>query len=172
MRCIKRWTLGIAVSAAVSAAAPAIAAAAIDDTWSGSTSTSNWTTAGNWSHGEPSGSIGLIFPDLNGVCSSPDTCYTSSDDIGGALSINQLSIDDTDGYFIQNGGDSPSLSIGAGGIEANATADSTGNSATISVPLALAAPQTWTFGGTVNPTDDYQGNSISAAESAAAAARH
>jgi hypothetical protein len=130
-----------------------------DYTWTGANSSPDWTTAGNWSPGEPSGSVGtLTFPDLNAVpCVSPDTCYTSADDFDGALSINELDIDDTDNYLIENVGINPSLSIGSGGVQATATPDSTGNSATIAVPITLTAPQTWTFGASVNPADGYQG---------------
>jgi hypothetical protein len=154
---MRGWGIGIAVLGALAGAAPASAIPATDFTWSGLTNSANWSTAGNWTTVAPTGTIGtLTFPDLNGMCSSPDTCYTSADDLG-ALSINQLVIDDSDGYFISLGNGSPMLSIGAGGVQANATADGTGGAAGLTPPVILTAPQTWTFGGTVNPTNHFPG---------------
>jgi hypothetical protein len=167
MTWIKRSGIGIAVSAAL-AAVPGVAEAipGTEFTWSGSqpamTGTS-WSLGGNWTSGEPTGTIGTLhFPDLNGICASGDTCYTSLDDLG-PLSINKLVIDDTDGYFVEN--DGSSLAIGDGGVEADATVDSNGGDAIFTPPVTLTAPQSWTFGGVVNSENGDEGDSSSATES-------
>lgn len=160
MASTKRWGISIAVAVVAAAGLPAAAAASANNyAWTGLSGDTDWSTPGDWSPtGPPTGTIGtLTFPDLNGKCSSPNVCYFSGNDLG-AVSINDLNIDDTDNYLLEYGSTgTPSLSIGAGGVQATATVDSTGDSATISPPVYLTAAQTWTFGGTVNSADNYAG---------------
>ena len=147
----KAWPLAALIAAfAVLAAAPASAFA--DFTWTGATPTgagaSNWSNASNWGGTVPSGSVGtLTFPTLtNAACTaSPptDTCYQSNNDLIGiaasAISL-QFGLSGAE-YSISGNG----ITLGSGGITAAPSAGNSLGGASLNLPIALTAPQTWSI---------------------------
>ncbi len=135
------WLAGIV--AAVLIVAPA-QASALDFTWSGATLSPAWSTAGNWADGTaPSQSVGtLSFPALTSVActggSPPGSCYTSVNDIEGLIATG-LSIDDGEPYRISGTG----ITLGSGGLTATTTSTGVGQPSSLTFPIALNSPQTW-----------------------------
>lgn len=131
----------IAVSACL-IAFPASAAAA-DFTWSGegTSAASGWSNDANWAGGAPpSGSVGaLSFPLLSGCDASVNACYASNNDLAG-ISADSLSVDGAAPYVIGGNG----ITI-TGGIDETTAATSSQGSPSLTLPITLAADQTWTI---------------------------
>ena len=121
----------------------------------------NWSSAGNWVGGTaPTGTVEtLSFPALTaGACTSmppTDTCAESNNDLTG-LSVNHIAIDQSTDYDITGNG----ITLGAGGITATTSGSSTPNPQ-LNLPIALGAPQTWTFEGPIGGSQTaYLGGSV------------
>jgi hypothetical protein len=148
---------GVLVSAATIGLLSASAAQAIPPTnftWSGSNPLDGWSVGANWSGSDPgsAANIGtLSFPDLGSACdngTSTNTCYDSTDDQG-ALTAQELSLDNSTGYQIagESGSDSLTLTGNAGlGLDAVPTGDGYGFT-DISLPVNLSSPQVWDIDG-------------------------
>jgi len=140
---------GVLAACVVAAAAPSAWAATV---WSGqSTSDPNWSTGDNWIGGTQPTSGTLSFPNLAG-CTSPHFCFTSFYDHAGA-SFDGITIDDGAPYGITGG----AITLGSGGISADATTSAPGNIAEIDLPATLGANQTWSVDG----GDQFQGLAFS-----------
>lgn len=124
-------------------------------TWSGAARASDpgspfWSDGANWVGGvAPSGSVGtLSFPRLTsgGCTANPqvDTCYLSVNDLAG-LSVNAVSIDDSDGYVFSGGLDG--IALGSGGITATPAKSCVCGLTSLFLPITLTAPQTWSIDG-------------------------
>lgn len=132
---------------------PLQASAQSDFTWSGATTSPNWSDPSNWAGASvPSGSVGTVsFPDLtSAACTAnptTDACYQSYNDISG-LGVNAISLDDgvqfpPSGYSIN--GDA--ITLGAGGITAAPSATNSSTGSSWGIPITLAASQTWSIAG-------------------------
>lgn len=77
-----------------------------------------------------------------------DTCAESHNDLTG-LSVNHIAIDQSTDYDITGNG----ITLGAGGITAT-TSGSSSPHPELDLPIALGAPQTWTFEGPTGGTQD------------------
>jgi hypothetical protein len=121
------------------------AAAQADATWTGASTSSQWSVAANWTGTTPPTTAAtaagtLVFPAL-GTCG---TCYTSRDGLTG-ISATGLVFGNTTGQYRILGN---RLTVGAGGIS-DTQGGGTGN--VINAPLALSGgPQTWAVGSTLN----------------------
>lgn len=136
---------------------PAVASGA-SFTWAGEAATgeTGWSKTTNWEGGvAPSGTVGtLTFPKLaSPKCKTKPReapCYASVDDISG-IKANAISIDDASPYVIGAASAADEVTLGAGGITAKPTVACGGEElcpgAELLVPLALAAPQTWSISG-------------------------
>jgi hypothetical protein len=119
----------------------ASAASAADFTWSGGggASANAWSNRANWSGGTapaPSSSIGnLTFPLLSGQS-------VAANDLSG-LSINHLSIDDTNGYALNGQG----FTLGSGGLAVTENATGGHELAEIYNPITLGGNQAWDISG-------------------------
>lgn len=121
---------------------------AADHTWSGgaASGTPEWSNTSNWGvgsapiTGEMVGT--LSFPDLGSCDSLANTCYRSTNDVGG-LTVNRIAIDDGSPYII-DGNNGITLT---GGITASTTSSSVGGPTELSFPIALGAPNTWSIDG-------------------------
>jgi hypothetical protein len=117
------------------------AASAADYTWSGGggSSANAWSNGANWVGGSApaaSSSIGnLTFPLLSGYA-------IAANDLSG-LSINHLSIDDTNAYALNGQG----FTLGSGGLSVSETAPGGTNAAQIFNPITLASSQEWDLSG-------------------------
>ncbi len=139
--------VALAVSVLAFAVAPAAAA---DFTWSGQAPSvdPSWSTASNWlADSAPSGSVGkLTFPLLtSAACTAmPPTaaCYRSNNDVTG-LNVTGITIDDAGPYLLTGN----AITLGAGGLTASTTASDVHISPTLSLPVTLAASQTWSIDG-------------------------
>jgi Big-like domain-containing protein len=138
--------LAAAICGFAAAAGPATAA---NFTWNGAAAAgeAKWSNPTNWGGGAaPSGAVETLnFPKLESpACTSSPrtaTCYQSNNDVGG-LSVNSILIDDNVGYSIKGG----AIALGSGGITAG-TSSGTVTGGFFTNPLALGAPQTWSFDG-------------------------
>jgi hypothetical protein len=156
--CTRRVALAFALVVCGLLAVGVSSAAATDFAWSGATPSgtgaSNWSSAGNWVGGTaPTGTVEtLSFPALTaGACTSmppTDTCAESHNDLTG-LSVNHIAIDQSTDYDITGNG----ITLGAGGITATTSGSSTPHPE-LDLPIALGAPQTWTFEGPTGGTQD------------------
>lgn len=170
VRWLERGALFALLSAAVAIAPPA-AVAATDYTWTGASSASSWSDGTNWGGSAPSASVGtLTFPELtSAACARPlsgaQTCYSAMDDLG-SVQVNDLSIDPADGYDIVASGAADGLTLGEGGLQA-ITPPSSNNvfPSSLSVPITLAAPQTWSLDGAVAGADLTVGGGMSGSSS-------
>ncbi|MEA2371075.1 MAG: large repetitive protein [Solirubrobacteraceae bacterium] len=151
------WRCGVAVAlvAGLGCVEQAGAAVPADFTWSGASSLPGWSTAANWAGGAaPSGTVGnLAFPALasQGCMSSPaaGACYESSND--SSVTANSITVDDGAGYAIAGN----PIQLGSGGITAApAAADPPRTNRlptlTLTAPLNLRAPQSWSITGGPN----------------------
>jgi hypothetical protein len=143
----------IAAAAVVSAGLVTLAlsgtAGAANFTWTGAgtPAENRWSNPSNWEGGAPSGSVGtLTFPALGNPACAPTlpsaACYQGTNDLIG-LSVEGISIDDGVGYFL--GGSA--ISLGARGLSANTAASNMGRPSSLSMPIVLTAPQTWSIDG-------------------------
>jgi len=131
----------LSVLTALGALVLPVAAAQADATWTGASTSSNWSDPTNWSAAPPAGSTGtLSFPTL-GTCG---TCYTSHNDLSGVSATSLVLGNSSSKYQITGN----TFTVGAGGIS-DAPGGSTGD--IIKAPVALSASQTWVVG----PVDDY-----------------
>ncbi len=140
------WRVGGVLVVVLAFLAGPSLASATDYTWSGAGNSQLWSNGTNWGGVAPSGSVGtLTFPDLSGVSactSSPPTeaCYQSFNDVSG-ITANALSI--TGGPYNLSGN---GITLGTGGITAAAGSGAL-PFASLSTPLALSGPQTWSVSG-------------------------
>jgi hypothetical protein len=144
-------TLAI-VFASILAYPPVVAASSPSFAWTGEATMgiADWSTGTNWATGvspAPSSSIATFaFPSLLGpgcaTSSTSDACYTSVNDLD-ALTVNQLAIEDNDGYDLSGQG----IALGSGGISASPAPGASGALASVGLPIALNASQTWTVAG-------------------------
>jgi large repetitive protein len=118
-----------------------VAVAQADATWTGASTSSEWSAAANWSGTTPpttsNTAVGtLSFPTL-GTCG---TCYTSHNGLSG-ISATTLVLNNTTKQYRISGN---SLSVGNGGI-VDSPGGGTGD--LIQAPIALSGgAQTWTLG--------------------------
>ncbi len=104
-------------------------------TWSPAAPTGDFATAANWSGGSaPTPGSDLIFGDWNAT--NPTVTFSS------AFVAHSLALGGDVPYFFSSANGAV-LSLDAGGIDAN------GRSLELSIPIALAANQTWNTGGDV-----------------------
>ena len=137
------WTYAALIALTVSAGSllSAPTASAADFTWSGGggSGSNSWSNAANWVGGSApaaSSSIGnLTFPLLSGYA-------IAANDLSG-LSINHLSIDDTNSYALNGQG----FTLGGGGLSVGETAPGGSNAARIFNPITLASSQEWNLSG-------------------------
>lgn len=138
---------------------PAAQATLSNATWTGGTSSSLWSNGLanglNWSSSSvPASPLDVLsFPDLGACDSSIETCYTSTDDLG-AVTANQLSVDNARSYDLEPADNSDTLTLLGNGGSPNvglATVAPTGFLGVpyISIPITLGADQAWTVGGDV-----------------------
>jgi hypothetical protein len=121
------------------------AAAQADASWTGRSTSPEWSVAANWSGTTPpttsNTAVGtLSFPTL-GTCG---TCYTSHDGLTGISATTLVLGNNTKQYQIKGN----SFTVGSGGI-----VDTPGGGAgdVIKAPIALSGgPQTWAVGSTLN----------------------
>ena len=138
----------IVVTVVVAVFALPSSAWATDFTWSGGSSVSPfWSNAANWVGGvAPSGSVGTLrFPRLAGTqgCGiKGEPCYTPVDDING-LSANAISFDLGADYVFGYTMPLRTLTLRSGGLSASGG----GQLLDFPIPIALAAPQTWSIQG-------------------------
>jgi len=113
-------------------------------TWTGASTSPDWSNSSNWSGGTPGGSVSsLIFPaTLTGATCPSDTCYAGTDDVSG-LTTDGVTIDDGTGYDVDG---SDPLGLGANGIDAT-TAASNVDASTLAMPIALSSSQNWSIDG-------------------------
>ena len=125
------------------------AAAASDLSWLGSSQGPDWSSGANWSGGSaPSGSVSaLTLPPLRTGCGGW-TCAYGIDDIP-ALTVGELQIDAASGYLVSPlaAGDGISLTGGLSFSSAGTTAAGAPLNTAFTVPLTLAAPQSWNIAG-------------------------
>jgi large repetitive protein len=122
-----------------------VAVAQADATWTGASTSSEWSAAANWSGTTPpttsNTAVGtLSFPTL-GTCG---TCYISHDGLSGISATTLVLANNTRQYQITGNG----FTIGNGGI-----VDTPGGGAgdLIKAPIALSGgPQTWALGSTTS----------------------
>ena len=120
------------------------AAAQADATWTGASTSSQWSAAANWTGSTPPTKANtaagtLVFPTLK-TCA---TCYTSRDDLTGISATGLVFGNSATSYQVLGG----PLTVGTGGIITN---QGTGSNV-IKAPLALAGgPQAWIVGSTLN----------------------
>ena len=137
------WTYAALIALVVSAGSLLLAptASAADFTWSGGggSGANAWSNAANWMGGSApaaSSSIGnLTFPMLSGYA-------IAANDLSG-LSINHLSIDDTNAYALNGQG----FTLGSGGLSVGETPPGGTNAARIFNPITLASSQAWNLSG-------------------------
>jgi hypothetical protein len=137
------WTYAALIALVVSGCALLFAptASAADYTWSGGggSGANAWSNAANWMGGSApaaSSSIGnLTFPMLSGYA-------IAANDLSG-LSINHLSIDDTNAYALNGQG----FTLGSGGLSVGETAPGKTDSVVIFNPITLASSQAWNLSG-------------------------
>jgi len=153
------------VAGALASSASAIMPASF--TWTGQSTSSNWSEGTNWGGTAPmdnQAALTFDFPALAG-CTSPKTCFTSVNNVSG-LSANTLRIDLSAVYDISG---SQPLSL-TGGL----TARNSGGSANVTLPLEADGSNLWsitgdlTVGGTITSADLTKAFSIDMADSAAA----
>jgi hypothetical protein len=135
---LNRWVLTLTTFGALGLP---VAAAQADATWTGASTSANWSDATNWSGTTPPTGT-LSFPTL-GSCG---TCYTSNNDLSGISATSLVFGNQTpkSQYMISGN----SFTIGGGGIN-DTPGGSTGD--VIKAPIALSASQTWAVG----PQGDY-----------------
>lgn len=139
----RAWTYAALIAVVVSGCALLFAptASAADFTWSGGggAGSNAWSNAANWMGGSApaaSSSIGnLTFPLLSGYS-------IAANDLSG-LSINHLSIDDTNAYALNGQG----FTLGGGGLSVSETPPGKTNSVVIFNPITLAGSQAWNLSG-------------------------
>ena len=164
----------VALALAGSLAGAGVAAAA-DFTWSGASTAPSWSDASNWSGGAaPSGSVGaLAFPALgSAACAAsppPTACYQSTND--SSVTATSIAVDDGIGYTIAGN----AIPLAGGGITAAPSAadpvpsDSRLPTLTLTAPLDLVAPQTWSITGGPNDPQILVGGAVADPSSAALA---
>jgi hypothetical protein len=123
------------------ALASSASAASVLSTWTGLGSDANWTTPSNWDHTPGTTGSSLKFQNL-GSCSSPDTCYSSNNDLTSAT-IDGITIDDGAPYGLTGN----AFTLGSNGITANADTSSDFNMVSLATPITFGANQTWTIDG-------------------------
>jgi hypothetical protein len=123
-----------------------VTASAVSFTWSGGGGfgAKAWSNSANWIGGiAPSNSSAiesLSFPRISGGS-------VSTNDLSG-LSVNQLAVDDSQGYALTGNG----LTLGSGGLNVSASELPPGIEALLlGLPLTLSASQTWNVSAP-NPT--------------------
>lgn len=110
--------------------------------WTGTGATANWSDALNWGGTAPSATgSSLDFPALTG-CPSVDPCYTSNND-STVTSTSSLTIDGASPYKIGGSG----ITLGSGGLSVTTSSTSPAGFPSLSLPVTLGAPQTWTISG-------------------------
>jgi hypothetical protein len=126
---------------AVGVLALPVAAARADASWTGASSSSNWSDSANWADATPpTGSTGtLTFPSL-GSCG---TCYTSNNNLGGVSATSLVLSNASSQYQIKGN----TFTVGSGGIN-DTPGHGTGD--VITARIALSDSQTWVVGTTVN----------------------
>lgn len=141
----RRWS-GVKVIVARAASA---AIASTSFTWTGESTSLNWSAPTNWEGDQaPAASTHINTLDLPGLTSAactpepaPDSCYLSTNDVTG-LSADSMEIDDGDSYFL----DGETLTLEGGGLTAAPAAGSGGSAGDlILMPLQLSAAQRWTI---------------------------
>ena len=141
--------LGLGLCAALPTAG---SAAATDFTWSGAAPVgeSNWSDGKNWQGGTaPSGTVEtLTFPTPpSAACeelSVLDTCGNTNNNISG-LSVNSLAFPDPHGALPSYTLAGEPLTLGSGGLTAEVAVGDFQGQATLSLPITLGAPQTWSL---------------------------
>ena len=137
-------TVLMTIAAMVAVAAPPASAQTVL-TWTGGSTSSNWSDTANWTNGSTPGNTSmpysLDFPSLtSSTCTaSPPTttCYASSNDVSNA-SATGISFD---GGHYQIGGTYP-VGVGSGGIAVAGGASAFFSAA----PQVAASPETWNIG--------------------------
>jgi hypothetical protein len=151
--------LGLLMCAGALASAPS-ALATTDLTWSGTSASSiDWSNTSNWGGATATGPFGqLTFPYLAGTCDTDapaDACYSSTDDLGAAATVGNLTIDDNSPYDLESqapGTDTLNLDPTTGdGLDATASGAGVGGPALIDIPVTLGDSQTWTISGDGQP---------------------
>jgi hypothetical protein len=123
------------------------ARAAGDYTWTGADSTvtsgpftvADWSAGANWTGGSPpSGSIGTVtFPLVLGDDDCLN-CATSDNDISG-LTVGAIDLEGFDSTIEGDG-----ITLGSGGLTVQGDTD---DEVSVTLPITLGAPQTWSLGG-------------------------
>lgn len=133
----RAWTYAALIAVFGCCLLLASAASAADFTWNGGggAGSNAWSNAANWVGGSApaaSSSIGnLTFPLLSGRA-------IAANDLSG-LSINHLSIDDTNEYVLNGEG----FTLGSGGLSVSETPPGGNNAALIYNPITLSSSQEW-----------------------------
>jgi hypothetical protein len=140
--------LGTAAAVIGAAAVPAAAVGA-SYTWSGTDAQSgtnlDWSDAGNWDGGSaPTGTVGSItLPPLSSCgAASTNPCVGNDDE---TLTTGSLALSGS--YLLEgqtSSGSATTLTVGSGGVTATG-----GSQSVLALPLALAAPQTWSLSGSL-----------------------
>jgi hypothetical protein len=127
------------------AATPAAALGA-NFTWTGASSSPNWSDAANWGGTAPSGTVGtLSFPLLPAGACNTSTCYTATNDVSG-LDATALSFNAFAQYHVSGNG----LTLEGGGISTAASGvafQQQGIGPAFDLPITFGAPQTWSIHG-------------------------
>ncbi len=144
------------------------AALASDISWLGSGQGATWSTATNWSgDAAPSGSVtALTLPPLSTGCSGW-ACAYGIDDIP-TLTVGELQIDAASGYLVSplTAADGISLTGGLTFSSPGTTAAGAPLSTAFTVPLTLAAPQSWNVAGVTGTATTLQLGAVTGVRSA------
>ncbi len=147
---LKRVVAARALAAGATAllcAAPA--AAASDLSWLGGSQGADWSTGGDWSGGSaPSGSVAtLTLPPLAGACNGWSCAY-GVDDIP-TLTVGALQLDATSGYRVSPLEAADQIGLTGGLSFGGSATTATGGplDTFFTVPLTLAAAQSWSLTG-------------------------
>jgi hypothetical protein len=117
----------------------------LTDTWGGGASpTTSWSSSSNWAAAYPPGvgttsGADALVDTLSFPASA--TAYAANNDLSYTVNAYGLQVDDGSGYALSGN----AIELGAGGIAATSAGGS--NASTLSLPLSLQAPQSWTIDG-------------------------
>jgi hypothetical protein len=138
----------LAATALFAPAGAAAATSATTATWSGASSSNNWSTPGNWrGNAVPSGSVGVLaLPPIRSSCMAWG-CSFGVDDIP-SLAVGTLRIDSSSNYLVAPMSAGDSIELLRGLSFSTAAPPASGRLLTkMVVPLTLGGAQTWSVSG-------------------------
>jgi hypothetical protein len=138
----------LAATALFATAGAAAATGATTATWSGASSSNNWSTPGNWrGNAAPSGTVGVLALPPAGPSCTAWGCSFGVDDIA-SLAVGTLRIDSSSNYLVAPMSAADSIELLKGLNFSSTAPPASGRLLTkMVVPLTLGRAQTWTVSG-------------------------